>query len=228
MFWNFMNKVHGLPTYDRKDVDPWWTDEERAILDFVEGQLSYNDNGSVVRLVDEKGLTVNDEDYFKWMCIGPEIQECNEKLVFGLPEEWASFISKHVDIGKYVGAVTQDMVDIPFMCYKCGETVPEEQQEEFSELLESVWMFDSCGFGRRFEGTVQQKIENKCECPECGNICEVAWYEEIDIDTIWVFEKGSIIFSHYGRGAGMSFKFHRSLKMDGKDPMVYFSELLQG
>ena len=227
MFWSFMNKVHGLPTIERKDIDPWWNEEESKIKDFVYGQLVYVNTNSIT-LVEEKGLDKNHPDYFKWCCIGPSIQNQDGKLVFGLDKEWSDFISKHVDVGAYIGSVTYKMDDMCFICYSCGsEYNDEDVMEQMVDKQPDVWMFDCNGFGRRFDGSIQQKVDNKACCPVCSTECETAWFEECDIDTVWVFEKGSIIFCHYGRGAGISFKFHSSFDMEGLDPLTYFSNKIE-
>ena len=226
MFWTFMNKVHGLPTPERSEDEPWWNDDEKKILDFVVEQLSYSHTEGVVTLVQEKGLTQTDDDFYTWCCIQPTLQNQEDQLVFGLDKEWTDFLSKHVDIGTYIGSVSDNMTDFCFICRNCGEEFDEEYQEELDENDSTNWMYDSVGFGRRFDGTVKQKIENKACCPECKTECELALFDDCDIDTIWIFEKGSIIFCHYGRGAGISFKFHSSINMEGKEPMKYFSDVV--
>ncbi|RTK93030.1 MAG: hypothetical protein EKK64_10870 [Neisseriaceae bacterium] len=219
-----MTAIHQLPTFDRREDDPWWTDDEKKIVDFIYCQLSYSNNQGVVRLVDEKGLTKDDKDYYCWTCIGPDLQEQNGELVFGLDKEWADFLSKHVDIGKYVGTVTYSEMNFDFICHKCGEGIDEDKHDSLIETDPNIWMYDGNGFGRRVQGTVKQTVENKCNCHVCGTECEVAWYDECDIDTLWVFEKGSVLYAHYGRGAGMSFRFHSSLEMNGMEPLEFFKE----
>ena len=226
MFWNFMNVVHGLPTFDNRDVDPWWTDEEEKVKNFLYGQLSYVSMDGIVRLVDEMKIDKNNPDYYIWSCIRPSMQIQDGKIVYGLDKEWSDFISRHVDIGTYIGSVTHNLDQPCFICYECGSKYNEDEQESMCNSNKDTWMFDSKGFGRRFNGTVDQIIENKHYCPECNTECETAWFEEEDIDTIWIFEKGSFVFCHYGRGAGISFRFHSSINMEGLVPMTYFSTII--
>lgn len=224
MFWNFMNQVHGLPTFEDKDKGPWWTEEEQKNLDFIQGQLSYVDNG-VPTLVQEMGLTPESEGYWEWTCIYPVYENVDGELVLGLHKNWSEFLTKHLDIGKYLGAATYDLWDHPFICYKCGEGIDIE--DAYENDPPEGFLIDMEGIGRSFDGTIDQTVAGKANCPCCGAECELAAFEENgDVNTVWVFEKASVAYCHYGRGAGLSFKFHTSLDMKGKEPFEYFKDLI--
>ena len=72
--------------------------------------------------------------------------------------------------------------------------------------------------------TVEDRVKTEIACPDCGEeISAMAYEEGPEMDTLWIFEKASIGFSHYGRGAGLSFKFHESLNIpEDADPVKHF------
>lgn len=224
MFWSFMSLVHNLPSFERKDIDPWWNKEEEKALGFINEQLSYMDQSNVCTLAQELGVTRDNPEYWNYSCIGPVLQQNEGQLVWGLDEMWCNFLSKHLNIGKYLGAFSKDIEEFPFICYKCGESLDVE--EDFDGEIEG-FTWDMNGPGRTFDGTVEEVVSNKKSCPCCGTECNVICFEEGgDINTIWVFEKASIAYCHYGRGAGMSFKYHTSLDMKGNSPLNYFKGLI--
>lgn len=208
-------------------------------------------------LTDELGMTKEHLDYYKYHCLSPVVL-CEEgKLVLGLDPLWQNFFTKHTDIGKYCGTVDfseEGAIVTTFTCHSCGtkwysefvQTHSEMDEDKLDTLIYGAhgfqddhkmgeaeragYQLDCGGLGFTFEGTVEQVANDKASCPQCGGDCGVMQYDDgPGIDTVWVFEKGSIAFSHYGRGAGLSFRYHKNLgNYDDElaklmeDPVKYF------
>jgi hypothetical protein len=247
MFWSFYNLVHKLPMpEDRNDPTKWWTPEEQQKLDFINHQLSYNrigDDPKFPTLVASLGIGWTDEQYSNLKCIGPSLVVQDDQLVLGLDQKWVDFLTEHLELGSYVGAVTFHKEDEygplggAFTCYKCGSKYmashPEpaynsnEYDNWYEQLQTDGYDMDCEGVGKLFEGTIYQQAEGTAPCPCCGEPCQPVRYDEgPDVDTLWVFQQGSVGYCHYGRGAGMSVRLHTNAGVpEGTDPIKYFQSL---
>lgn len=222
MFWSQMNLVHNLPIDHIIGADEslWWNKEEKKALELINHQLSYvrfGQEDSTIPVVQENG------------CLGYEIMEEDGELVSGLGPIYQEFFSNHLDIGSYLGTVDFGKnIETNMACYNCGQEYENEHGEQDWQDHVDGYGHDGQGFGLWFKGTNEQVMKNNAPCPKCGQDCETVYYDEGgDVDTVWIFEKASIAYSHYGRGAKLSFRFHDSLG-DSKikeNPMEYFKML---
>lgn len=254
MFWNIMNAVHNLPSFEQKDTKQWWTPEEEQAKQLLDHQLiyhrSYDSPADSNTLVGELGVECGSDDWWQYSNIGPIIVRERGQWVLGLDPKWIDYIERHLQTGKYIGTVTFDGIDDDtvevFLCYNetcvtkhidrdnidelkelAGEDIEEEEghSSDIQDLLswaedEDLYRFgvmnDMNGFGLAVTGTIEEVLADKKNCPECQKEIHTFCYDESDVETIWVFEKASIVFAHYGRGAGISFRFHTNIS-DAKD-----------
>ena len=233
MFWNFMTTVHGLPPFEKKDEQPWWTEEEQAILDLVQYQLSY------VRPFEkdvEHKFPVYDSGSEYGDCFGADEVKENGEWTLGCKEGYAKFFEEHTPLGRYLQSVAYSGYEDPiYMCPDCMTkevgVLTEEQEDELYEEQRKEYVWDVDGWGKVLQLS-REDVDNQeyFTCPVCGGSARRAFYEEgPDVEVVMVFEKGSIAFAHYGRGAGLSVRFHKNLPgwSEGQDPVAYFEELDQ-
>ena len=245
MFWRFMTGVHGLPPFEKKDEQPWWTEEEQAILDLVQYQLSY------VRPFEkdvEHKFPVYDSGSKYGDCFGADVVKENGEWTLGCTEGYAKFFEEHTDLGRYLRSVTFSGYEEPI--YICPDCMAKEtsldtswdgdDQDELEELYteqrklgeERKYVWDVDGPGKVLDLSKDDVgDEYRFTCPVCGGNAREAMYDEgPDVEVVMVFEKGSIAFAHYGRGAGLSVRLHKNLPgwlewSEDQDPVSYFEEL---
>lgn len=184
MFWNIMNRIHSLPKFeDAEKEELWWNEKEKEMTDLVNYQLSY------ARPWDKDAVHA-----FPFLdgCLAPCDGEERGKQVLTLNEGYREFFKEHLGLGSYVGTVTYQ-----------GET---EQQ------LHEAWLES----GKLTEEDFCDEEEWNEYCEEMDSMDEEEQFNEwlcnleMEVDTCWIFELGSIMFSHYGRGAGISVRFHQN------------------
>lgn len=223
MFWNVMSEVHNLPTLQERENGEWWTNKEKEILEVINYQLSYcrpwkeNEKEIVHKYpVYDSGKGGHRD------CLGPVQVSERGNWVLGLSKGYQDFFEKELGIGKYIGSITREGVESKGLCTHCFErdNISEEEFERQWQEVQShrgkelVYDCDMEGYGKIFNIETDMEIVDDwiVTCPMCGNEARVRCYEEVDVETIWIFEKGSIMYAHYGRGAGLSFRFHNSLE----------------
>lgn len=229
MFWNFMHKVHNLPTFKRKDTDPWWTDEERERLKLVKRQLPY------MRIGDEESklpvLEKAEGERFD-PCFGEiDLFLENGVEVIALPERWVEFFEEHLGFGKYVGSVDfSDAGKIPWV-NEAGHVKPDVSR--FTDRVMVSFVNDrgpmwggSSGITRHCDVADEDYEVDICDVMIGDEKVGIAYsYDEgPECEFVHVFEKGSIAYAHYGRGAGLSVRFHSSLEME-EEPLDHFQQL---
>ena len=245
MFHRFVSFVHLVNTGHNPEFQPW-TDREKEILDFMYYQLSYyrplkEQEKKFPILLDKpefKDLAMDNPIRFKLDCLVPVRQWEDGEQVLGLDDIWIKFLEEQIpDFGKYLGTVTFSGKEEPIMgCPTCGEdfihqnNVDQEDEDAVEQLVhkkgEEHYTWDMDGVLKwTFHMDEQKFVElGECSCPKCGETVKPLSFEEgPDVDTLWIFEKGSISYSHYGRGAGMSARFHENCEVTG-DPVQHYKD----
>lgn len=192
------------------------------INEFLEAQLGYFGNPNGYPTLSSQDLSDPECNKIPFF---PETMVEDDKLVLGLNVAYRKFITEHCDIGEYVKSVTEAGADFEFGCYFCGEQIiqqhpmyKEGMDQDMKDFIVSKYdlpvifgttstsgNFENYGNVFTFQGTPEQVMKNECNCPHCGTLCKVVQWEESEIDTQWIFEKGYISFVHEGRGAHVEY-----------------------
>lgn len=209
--------------------------------------------GRLHHAIGERCPAIKGPDYkSEYYCLHASYILEGSKVVCGLDPKWQEFFTKHLEIGKYLGTIcTEDSCAGvgTFMCENClrlafdnyeGDDNPFNKYEDMvkdmnskeddiafdfmRKQLDCHWDINGYGLLKK-AANEEDRLEPTIKCPDCGEEIKSAYWEEgPEIDTLWVFEKASIGYSHYGRGAGLSFKYHSSLGIaEDADPYRYIA-----
>ncbi len=246
MFHHFVSFVHVVNSGMNPEFQKW-TKREEEILEFLNYQMSYNrkimdDDDQEKKFpipLDEPKFQNLDKDgalYYELECLRPTLKWEDGEMVLSMEPEWKEFLEKHIpDFGKYLGTVTFSGIDEPIMgCLNCGDDflksqgLEQDDEMDFDHILEigkGDYSWNADGLYFTFRMDEQKFVEvGECPCPKCGrNVGPMTFEEGPDINTVWIFEKGSISYSHYGRGAGLSARFHENGEVTG-DPVAHFKD----
>ncbi len=242
MFHEFVSFVHVVNTGFNPEFKVW-TDREKEILEFLNYQLSYNrslddqEKKFPVPLDAPKFQNLDKDSAIHYeMASLRAVLKWEGEQVLGLEQGWIEFLEEQIpDFGKYLGTVTFDGTEEPIMgCLNCGDDflksqgLEQDDEMDYDHILEIgngdySWNADGLYFTFRMDEKEYVEV-GECACPKCGrNVGAFTFEEGPDINTVWIFEKGSISYSHYGRGAGLSARFHENGEVTG-DPVAHFKD----